>query len=318
MRVLLTGAAGFVGGYVAQALEEVDPSAVVVATSRTGSEALHLRTLDRLDITSPHDVSAALARYRPTHIINLAGIAAPQLANADSGQTWRIHLDGVLILAHAIMNMCPNCVLVNAGSGLIYGATANKVSFLTEDALLDPQDEYGATKAAADLALGAISRKGLKCIRMRPFNHTGPRQTIDFAVPAFAMQIARIEAGLSASTVSVGNLDAERDFLDVRDVARSYALAVVHSAQIPSGAIFNIASGVPRRMRDVLDRMIAASDRKIEVELDPARLRPSDVPRLVGDATRAKRMLGWEPRYQFDETLQTVLEDCRRRVAAGG
>ena len=315
MRVLLTGAAGFVGPYVVDALAGADPNIEIISTAHRSGEHPALGALLGLDITSPEDVSAALDRYKPTHIVNLAGIAAPTVANADSRQTWRIHVDGVLTLARAIAHQGGDSVLVNVGSGLIYGGTAAKVCPLTEESLLDPQDEYSATKAAADLALGALARKGLKCLRMRPFNHTGTGQTTAFVVPSFAMQIARIEAGLEEPKVRVGNLEAERDFLDVRDVAASYARAVLLSNSLKAGTILNIASGTPRRMSDILDALIAMSSKKIAVELDPARLRPSDLPRVVGDASRARELLDWQPRHDFEDTLKSVLDDCRRRVA---
>ena len=116
------------------------------------------------------------------------------------------------------MDKAPDCWLLNAGSGLVYGESAKPGLPLDESALLAPIDEYAVTKAAADLALGALARRGLKCIRFRPFNHTGAGQAGAFVIPAFAMQIAQIEAGLAEPVIHVGNLDAERDFLDVRDV----------------------------------------------------------------------------------------------------
>ena len=314
MRVLVTGAGGFVGPYVASALADLGDAVEVIATARGADQKLGVEVLD---VTDGAAVSACLVRHRPTHVVNLAGIAAPALANADSRQTWRIHVDGVLTLARAIQASAPDCTLVNIGSGLVYGGTAAKGVALGEDALLDPQDEYAASKAAADLALGALAKRGLRCIRMRPFNHTGAGQSTDFVVPAFAMQIARIEAGLAPPVVRVGNLEAERDFLDVRDVAAAYARTVAHSGEIEPGTILNVASGVPRRMSDILDQLIGLSLVGIKVELDPARLRPSDLPRIVGDASRARRLLGWQPAHDFRATLLAVLDDCRARAAGG-
>jgi GDP-4-dehydro-6-deoxy-D-mannose reductase len=185
---------------------------------------------------------------------------------------------------------------------------------LNEDALLDPVDEYSATKAAADLALGALAETGLKCIRLRPFNHTGAGQSEAFVVPAFATQIARIEAGLEPPVLHVGNLEAQRDFLDVRDVARAYALAAQNVEQLGTGMVLNIASGVPRRVLDILDTLIAKSQSTISVEQNPARRRSNEIPFMVGDASRARKLLRWKPECSFDDTLTTVLNDCRRRV----
>ena len=316
MRVLLTGASGFVGPYVAEALTRIDSSAEIIATGREAGRHPRLGDVQALDVTHREAVKEAIARHRPTHVVNLAGHAATALANADALQTWRIHVDGVLALGRAILESDPGCALVHVGSGLVYGATAARVSPLTEDAVLDPLDEYAATKAAADMALGALARRGLRCVRLRPFNHTGPGQSTDFAIPAFAMQIARIEAGLAPPTVLVGNLEAERDFLDVRDVAAAYALVAARSATLPPGAIFNVASGIPRRMSSLLESLIGLSRTPIRIEQDPQRMRPSEVPSIVGDASRAQALLGWTPRNDLADTLRDVLDDCRARVQA--
>src|SRR4029079_10104575 len=143
-------------------------------------------------------------------------------------------------------------------------------------------DEYSASKAAADLALGPLIRLGLKCIRLRPFNHTGPGQSEAFVVPAFAMQIAKIEAHLAPPIMRVGNLDAQRDFLDVRDVANAYALVMKNLENLESGTLLNIASGIPRRISDVLASLLAKSQVEISVQQDPTRRRPADLPILVG------------------------------------
>jgi GDP-4-dehydro-6-deoxy-D-mannose reductase len=266
-------------------------------------------------VTDPAAVSAGVREFRPTHVFNLAGLAAPAAAAADPRAAWQVHVQGVLNLAQAILDYAPDCWLLNAGSGLVYGESAKPGLPLDENALLVPVDEYAVTKAAADLALGALTRRGLKCIRFRPFNHTGAGQSGAFVIPAFAMQIAQIEAGLAAPVIRVGNLDAERDFLDVRDVADAYAL-VVQSAETlgESGLILNIASGIPQRIGDILERLLGQSRVAIAVEQDPARLRPSDLPRIIGDSSRLRKKLGWAPRYSFDDTLAAVLDDCRVRV----
>lgn len=315
MRVLITGAGGFVGPYVHAALRKVCGDIAIVATSKDdGSHPLIGRT-ETLDVTDKAAVAEAIGRHRPTHVINLAGIAAPAVAQADPEAAWRLHLNGALNLADAILGVAPECWLIQVGSGLAYGESAKAGHPLDETALLAPTDDYGASKAAADLALGAMCRKGLKCVRMRPFNHTGAGQAEDYVVPAFAMQVARIEAGLAPPVIGTGNLDAERDFLDVRDVAKAYALVVARSAALEPNAIFNIASGIPRRVGDILDQLLARSTVKITVERDAQRFRANDLPRVVGDASLARARLGWVPEYDFEDTLSAVADDWRARVS---
>jgi GDP-4-dehydro-6-deoxy-D-mannose reductase len=315
MRVLITGAQGFVGPYLAQALRRVCGDATIIATGKTSGEHPLLGSVSALDITDPSAVKAAIGRYQPTHVVNLAGLAAPAAATSDPRAAWQVHVEGALNLASSILEEAPQCWLLSIGSGLVYGDSAKPGLPLDETALLAPVDEYAVTKAAADLALGALTRRGLKNIRFRPFNHFGPGQEETFVIPAFAMQIAQIEAGFAEPVIHVGNLDAERDFLDVRDVVNAYALAVRHAEELQEpGLILNVASGVPRRIGDVLLRLLKQSRAEITIEQDPERLRPSDLPRIVGDADRARQKLGWAPGYSFDDTLAAVLDDCRGRA----
>ncbi|WP_114770562.1 GDP-mannose 4,6-dehydratase [Microvirga subterranea] len=319
MRILITGAGGFVGGYLAQALRRVCDEANVVPTGTTSGEHPILGSVTAMDITDVAAVTSMIDRYNPTHIINLAGLAVPAVASANPMAAWQVHVHGVLNLAGAILDKAPDCWLLNAGSGLVYGESAKSGLPLDENALLVPVDEYAVTKAAADLALGALTRRGLKCIRFRPFNHTGAGQSGAFVIPAFAMQIAQIEAGLAAPVIHVGNLDAERDFLDVRDVVDAYVLALQSAEALHEPApILNIASGVPQRIGDILEHFLRHSRVSISVEQDPARLRPSDLPRIIGDSSRLRQRLGWAPKYTLDETLATVLEDCRARIGELG
>jgi GDP-4-dehydro-6-deoxy-D-mannose reductase len=267
-----------------------------------------------IDVTDRTAVEDAIVGSNPTHVMHLAGIAAPTAVNADPDEAWRVHLQGTLNLARVILKRAPDCWLINVGSALVYGESAKAGRALDENALLAPLDEYSASKAAADLALGPLIRSGLKCIRLRPFNHTGPGQSEAFVAPAFAVQIARIEARLAPPIICVGNLDAQRDFLDVRDVANAYALVMKNLERLESGTVLNIASGIPRRISDILASLIARSRVEISVEQDPMRQRPGDLPILLGDASRARRLLHWKPEYSFEDTLTALLNDCRARA----
>ena len=275
-----------------------------------------LGEVEALDITDPAAVSNTIARCRPAHIVHLAGIASPTAASAVSQLAWRVHVQGTLNIAHSILQQAPDCVLHFIGSGQIYGASAETGLPLNEQTLLAPLDEYSATKAAADLAIGALVTRGLRCIRLRPFNHTGPGQTSAFVIPSFAMQIARIEARLAPPVIRVGNLDIERDFLDVRDVVTAYVQVVQKAAEMKPGSILNVASGVAHHLRDILGILIELSGMKLTVEQDPTRLRPSDLPKLVGDARLARKLLGWIPEHNLESTLLAVLTYWRERVSS--
>ena len=259
-RVLITGANGFVGPHLGITLKENFGDQIEIAsTSRINGQHPVLGPITQLDVTDAHAVDKIISDFRPTHVIHLAGLAAIRYAIANTAVAWQVHLFGTLNIANAILGRVPDCVLISVGSGQVYGASARSGQPLDEATLLAPTNGYEVTKAAADLALGALATQGLRCIRMRPFNHTGPGQTEEFVVPSFALQIGRIEAGLQLPVLRVGNLDAERDFLDVRDVTAAYALAIAKADDVRSGTILNVASGIPRRIGDVLDQMVALS-----------------------------------------------------------
>jgi GDP-4-dehydro-6-deoxy-D-mannose reductase len=312
---MVTGARGFVGPYLVEALRRsYENNIEIIATAKKAGQHAMLGPVRAIDVTDRTAVEDAIVGSNPTHVMHLAGIAAPTAVNADPDEAWRVHLQGTLNLARVILKRAPDCWLINVGSALVYGESAKAGRALDENALLAPLDEYSASKAAADLALGPLIRSGLKCIRLRPFNHTGPGQSEAFVVPAFAMQIARIEAQLAPSVIRVGNLDAQRDFLDVRDVANAYALVMKNLERLESGTVLNIASGIPRRISDILASLIARSRVEISVEQDPMRQRPGDLPILLGDASRARRLLHWRPEYSFEDTLTALLNDCRARA----
>jgi GDP-4-dehydro-6-deoxy-D-mannose reductase len=314
MKVLLTGGAGFVGHYLNDALRGV-PDVAVVSTSRLpGAASSTQGEAYNLDVTDLDDVRRVLAQHRPSHVVNLAAIAAASSAETDPQSAWRVHVAGALNVAQAIREMLPDCCLLHVSSGLVYGVSDGSGKVLEENDVLTPIDDYAVTKAAADVALGALAHKGQKILRMRPFNHTGPGQSEAFAVANFAAQIAKIEAGLLEPVIRVGNLDTERDFLDVRDVVHAYCLALLKSDKLPAGTIFNVASGVPRRIRDVLGAMIDLSGTPITVQFEADRFRAADLPRIVGDASRARAELNWSPTHTFGDTLRDVLNSARARV----
>lgn len=301
MRILMTGASGFVGGHLLPALRSAFPNAEIFSG--------HVDVADRLAVGS------AVRRARPDACVHLAAISNVPTAGRDPGNAWQVNLHGTLNLAQALLEHARDCRLLFASSAEIYGRSFTSGVALDETALLAPMNNYAATKAAADLALGAMVNDGLKVVRLRLFNHTGPGQSEAFAVPAFARQIARIEAGLQEPPLKVGGLDSKRDFLDVRDVCGAYA-ACLGKPDLPPGTILNIASGVPRRIGDILEALLALSNVKIDVATDAGRLRGSEIASASGDHTLARKALGWEPKIPWQQTLADVLADWRKRAIA--
>lgn len=288
-RIVVTGAGGFVGTYLCEAI-----------AARFSGVAIIRGTAD---VTAPGAVLAMISDAKPDILVHLAGIASVPAARAAPDAAFAVNLGGSLAVGRAIIAAAPGCIMLHAGSAECYGDSFRSGAALDETAALAPLNVYAASKAAADLALGAMAAEsGLRLIRFRPFNHTGPGQSDAFVIPAFAAQITAIVEGRQPPVIRVGNLDAARDFLDVRDVVRAYTLAIEHAPDLPANIIFNLASGVPRRIGDILNAMIATSGLSIAVEIDPARLRPVDIPTAFGKAETASRLLGWRPEIPFETT----------------
>jgi GDP-4-dehydro-6-deoxy-D-mannose reductase len=318
LRILITGAGGFVGRHLTDLLLKKFDDAEICATTSRPAPASEMLRHSQLNVTDVEQVRETIAAFRPTHVVHLAALSTLAGAGADYHAAWRVNFFGALNVANAITAHAPDCTLIFVGSGQVYGGSARQGTPIDEGFLLEPLNEYAVTKAAADLAIGAVvASRGLKAVRMRPFNHIGPGQSPGFAVPDFAQQIVNIEAGLQPPVIKVGNLDAERDFLDVRDVARAYTSAIAMSDRLPAGLVLNIASGTPIPIHALLGKLLALSKCSIRIEQDASRMRTSDIPRYVGNASRARDLLNWSPQYPLDETLADALRYFRANAISG-
>ena len=303
-RILITGATGFVGTHLIGVLRREFPKADLLT--------------DRFDITDAAAVHRAVRAASPDACIHLAGITALPAARRDPDQAWRVNLHGTLHLSDAVLAEAPNCRLLFVSSSEAYGRSFQSGTAIDEARPLAPMNTYAATKAASDLAIGARVADGLRAIRVRPFNHTGPGQTAQFVIPSFARQLARIAAGLQPPRMETGALDLQRDFLDVRDVCAAYAACLkLPDPLVAAGQILNLASGSPRRIGDILEQMRAIAGMEVEITTNTALLRPSEIPIAFGDSSRARRLLDWAPCIRWEQTLADVMEDWRQRIKSG-
>lgn len=307
-RLLITGSQGFVGRAVTDRIhshyaEQIEPV-----------DFIDPQTNSRPDISDASAVERAIAAAGADAVLHLAAIAAPREAQKDPTLAWTVNVMGTLHIASAMRRLTPKARLIWSGSSEAYGNAFNKSegAAVEESAALEPMSPYGATKAAGDIMLRQMAEDGFEAIVCRPFNHTGPGQTADYVVPAFAEQVARIEAGLQEPVLNVGNLEALRDFLDVQDVAEAYLLAV--TSPLPARRCYNVSTGHPVSIEALLKGLLAKSTREITVRIDPARYFPNKVETASGNPAAIRADLGWAPAITLDETLQSVLDAQRARL----
>jgi GDP-4-dehydro-6-deoxy-D-mannose reductase len=229
--------------------------------------------------------------------------------------TFEVNLYGSLNLFQAIKSVSRDIKVLYVGSASEYGEVREADLPIDEGVPLRPVDPYSVSKVSADmLAFQYFKSFNIHIIRVRPFNHIGPRQSSDYVVSSFAEQIAEIEKGLKEPVITVGNLEAKRDFTDVRDVVRAYCLAL---AKGEPGAVYNICSGRAVSIRKALEQLLELSiigKQAVKIEPDPERMRPSDVPLLLGNDSKLKQRTGWDCTITFEQTLKDLLDYWRERI----
>lgn len=319
MRFLITGIGGFAGRHLAAALLERGHEISGLARGPSGPHGfaslqrnfptLHDDALTIGDVCDRASVSEALERHRPDGVFHLAAQSSVRAGELDGASTFAVNTIGTLQVLYAARTRAWPCRVLVVSSGECYGRAAGAAP-VSEETSQRPVSIYAVSKAAAELLVRqAVEVHGADVVGARPFNHTGPGQSPRFVCSDFARQVAIRERG-DGSPLRVGNLDAVRDFLDVRDVVRAYLDLWERGGK---GGFTNICSGVGLRISDVLESLLAMARRPLSVEPDPERARGVDVPRLVGDNSRL-RSLGWTPRWTWSQTLADLLDDWRRRL----
>lgn len=317
MKILVTGAGGFVGGHLLTHLRKAMPESELHGTILSPEETRSLFAAlgcipHTLDLRDPAGTQQLIAELRPDRIFHLAGQAFVPLSHKDPWETLEVNIRGTLNLLEAVRaGALPTRILV-VSSAEIYGPVSADQLPLTENTPLCPTSPYSVSKIAQDMLAWLYARTyRLHVVRARPFNHIGPGQSHRFAVADWASQIAAAEIGLREPVVQVGNLDTQRDLTDVRDVVRAYVHLLDDAG---SGEVFNVCSGTPRTMRHVLDTLISFSQVRIEVRVDSEKFRPGDTPILYGDYRLLRERIGWQPQISLEQSLRDVLDEWRVRV----
>jgi GDP-4-dehydro-6-deoxy-D-mannose reductase len=315
LRVLITGITGFAGSHLAEHLlsrgDEVHGFAHERPPFRNLAAVADRVRIHEGDVTRLDDIQGALAGSRADALIHLAGMAVPTLASADPVEAVRINVLGTAAVLTALEEH-PKTRLVLASSADVYGAP-DRIP-VNEDAPVRPGNVYAATKVAAEaLTRELAGRHGAPIVILRPANQNGARQHPGLAASAFAKQIAEAEAGLAEPVVRHGRLDAERDFLDVRDMARAYAAAL----DLSESGTFNVGTGRAVAIAEILDTLIALARIPISAELDQSRVRGGEPTRIALDATRFRQKTGWSPRIALADSLRDTLDFWRSSVRQG-
>ena len=315
-RVLITGITGFAGSHLAEHLVERGAEVHGLAHedppySNIAAVADRVR-IHRGDVTNVGDLGSALGASRADAVVHLAGMAVPTLATADPVAAVRVNVLGTASVLKALEDH-PRTALVLASSADVYGAP-DRVP-VDEDAPLRPGNVYSATKVAAEgIARDFAARRQVPVVILRPANQNGPRQHPGLAASAFAKQIAEAEAGLAEPVIKHGRLDAERDFVDVRDMARAYAAALA----LEEGGTFKVGSGRAVAIAEILDTLIALARVPVRAELDQTRVRGGEPTRIALDVTRFRQKTGWSPRIALADSLRDTLDHWRSVRARQG
>lgn len=288
--ILVTGASGFVGPHLFAEL---------------GREGVPLDA----DVTDAKALLDAIAAASPRAVVHLAALSSVADSWAATAEVWQANVLGTVNVLEAVRAAASRARVLIASTGDVYGSA--KRTPTPEDEPLAPLSPYASSKAAAELACAQAGRDGLDVVVTRGFQQEGPGRDERFAVGSWTAQLARLEEA-GGGTLAVGDLSARRDINDVRDVCRAYRLLL--NTEVPSGT-YNVATGQAVPMQKVLDIILGLSRCSVEVEADPARMRPADIPLLCGDASKLQAATGWAPTISLEQTLADALDSARAAVA---
>ena len=315
-KILITGITGFVGSHLAEYCL-TKPNVKLYGTFLIAKEIKNLEhikkkiTFLKCDLTKKEQVKKVILKVKPDKIFHLVGQSQVSLSFQSPEKTLLNNIVSDVNLFEVVKNANINPVIVVAGSSEEYGAVFKNELPIKEDNELRPLSPYAVSKITQEkLAFQYYQSYGLKTVLMRFFNTEGPRRGENFVASSFAKQIAHIEKGKQEPVISVGNLDAKRDFIDVRDVTRAYWLA---SIKCKFGEPYNVCSGKARSIKSVLDSLLSKSlVKNIKIKKDLKRMRPSDISITVGSNAKFKKQTGWNPKIPFEKTMEDLLEYWRK------
>ena len=307
-RILITGGTGFVGPYLIRCLKPY-ASSIAVLASGAHSDADPAIEYHSIDIRDRERVQSVVHQFRPSRVYHLAGISSVGASWENPRLTYEINVLGTYNIFESAMSLPSPPKILSISTSQVYAPSRQK---LTESSLVKPDNPYAATKAMAELLVVQYRKAGAGCIvTARSFNHSGPGQTTSFFLSSMAKQFAEMEFDLRPPTLTVGNLSVKRDFTDVRDVVRAYALLLEHGE---FGEIYNVCSGRSVCLMDIVEILQAKTRIRPVMEADANRLRSNDVDEICGDPRKLREMTGWDPVIPLEQTIEDLLEYWRSQI----
>ncbi len=320
MRTLITGVDGFAGSHLAEYL--LNQGQEVIAIVRNEKEVTNLapfRTrlrLEEVDVRDDGRIFQVLRDTKPERIYHLAAMSSPSASIGDPRLTYDVNFGGTLNILCAWRQLQFDCRLLFVSSADVYGPARSEDLPLREDAPFRPANPYAGSKAASELlAWQFFQTYGLPIVRVRPFNHTGPRQSSTFVCSDFALQIAEIDLGMRPAVITVGNIKVSRDFCDVRDIVRGYHLLLEHGKP---GDVYQLCSGCAVSVESILQVLMEFSSKTIQVTVDQSRVRSQESPALWGDPTKAQNAVGWKPQNELKTTLRDLAIYWKNAIRSSG
>lgn len=310
-KAFITGISGFAGSYLSERLLDEGFEVFGTYLSEESLEILPNKdklTLYKLNLLDEGKTSEIIDNEKPDYLFHLAALTSPKDSFNNPKENFINNISAEINILEAVKKFCPQTKVLVVSSAEIYGLVSSENLPMDEQTPFFPTNPYAVSKLAQDfLGLQYFLSHKLRIIRVRPFNHVGPRQSPNFVVSAFAKRIAQIEKGRD-EIMKVGNLSSKRDFTDVRDMVKAYALAI-ELGQI--GEVYNIGSGKSFEISKILEMMINLSTVKIKIEEDPALIAPSDNPQLICDCSKFENLTGWKPEIPIEKTLEDTLDYWR-------
>jgi len=316
-KVLITGITGFVGSHLSEFLLKKNLEVYGIERWRSRTENIHSikdkLKLIKADMRDAHSIEQLISKVEPDYIFHLAAQSYVPMSWSAPADTLETNVIGTVNLFEAVRKSKIDSRIHIAGSSEEYGMVYPSELPIKETNPLRPLSPYGVSKVAQDMLSYQYHKSyGLKIVVTRAFNHTGPRRGEVFVTSNFAKQVVEIEKGKKKPVIEVGNLETKRDFSDVRDIVRAYWLAI---NKCDFGEAYNICSGKAISMKELLDLILSLSKvRRVKIAKDPARMRPSDVPILVGDCTKFKKKTGWKPEIPFEKTMEDLMNYWRNLI----